>query len=314
MNHLERALDNQNQWWKYLVIIVGGFAAANIIGAIPIIIVMTLAYTKGNVTLNPDNPTNFSALGISPNFSLALLVFPFIIGLITVILLLKPLHRRSFQEVINGTGSIRWNRFFTGALIWIVMMAVYLIIFYLIDPENFQFSFNVHSFVALVIISALLLPFQTTYEELVFRGYLAQGLAAWTRSRWMALIIPALLFGLLHSFNPEVKEFGFWLTMPQYWLFGLFFGLLTILDDGIELAMGVHAANNVFTSIMVTHKSSVLQTPALFTQHKVEPLYDTLFFVLLSIVFVAILAKKYHWNFAVLNMKVKKEGAEEFKI
>lgn len=313
MNHLERAIDNQNQWWKYLVILVGGFAAANIIGAIPIIIVMALAYTKGNVTLNPDNPTDFSALGISPNFSLVLLLFPFIVGLITVILMLKPLHKRSFQEVINGTSRIRWNRFFSGAIIWIIIMAIYLILMYTFDPQNFHFSFNLNSFIALIIISVLLIPFQTTYEELVFRGYLAQGIGAWTRSRWMVIIIPALLFGLMHSFNPEVKEFGFWLTMPQYWLFGLFFGLLTILDDGIELAMGVHAANNVFTSIMVTHKSSVLQTPALLTQQRVDILYDTVFFVLLSAVFIAILAKKYHWNFAVLNMRVQKDSSVEIE-
>jgi membrane protease YdiL (CAAX protease family) len=177
----------------------------------------------------------------------------------------------------------------------------------LLVPNNFQIQFNPASFFVLVAISLLLIPFQTTYEELFFRGYLAQGVAAWTRNRWMVLIIPSFIFGLLHVFNPEVKEFGFWLTMPQYWLFGLFFGLVSILDDGIELAMGVHAANNIFASVMVTHSSSVLQTDALFSQQKVNPLHETLSFILIGIVFIFLLSRKYNWNFGVMRMTVVKE-------
>ena len=52
--------------------------------------------------------------------------------------------------------------------------------------------------------------------------------------------------------------------MPQYIVFGLIFGIITILDDGIEAAMGAHAANNIFLCIMVTNESSALQTPALY--------------------------------------------------
>ena len=81
----------------------------------------------------------------------------------------------------------------------------------------------------------------------------------------------SILFGLMHALNPEVKEFGFFTMMPQYILFGLIFGIITILDDGIEAAMGAHAANNIFLSIMVTNSSSALQTPALYEQQNIYP-------------------------------------------
>lgn len=308
MRHLERALDNQNEWWKYLVVFIITFIATNVIGAIPLFVVLTAkAMSNGPVTPNPQNIADFSAYGVSPNMSLVLLMFPFLVGLFTLILLFKPFHKRNYKEVINGTKTIRWNRFFTGAFVWVVLMGIYLAVYYFLDPGNFQVNFHPETFLILICISLLLIPFQTTYEELSFRGYLAQGIAAWTRNRWMVLIIPALLFGLLHAFNPEVSEFGFWLTMPQYWLFGLFFGLITILDDGIEIAMGVHAANNIFTSVMVTHSASVLQTPALLLQKKVDPLHEIVFFALISIVFIFILNRKYNWNFGTLLLKVKKE-------
>ena len=66
-----------------------------------------------------------------------------------------------------------------------------------------------------------------------------QGIGAWTKSRWFTLILTSVMFGLMHSFNPEIKAYGFWLTMPQYILFGLLFGIITVLDDGIELALPV---------------------------------------------------------------------------
>lgn len=84
-------------------------------------------------------------------------------------------------------------------------------------------------------------------------------------------MIPAVIFALIHSFNPKVKEFGFWTSMPGYLTFGLVFGIASVLDDGIEVAIGAHSINNVLSSIFVTSKSSVLQTPALLLQKEVEP-------------------------------------------
>ena len=70
----------------------------------------------------------------------------------------------------------------------------------------------------------------------------------------------------MHVMNPEIKEFGFLTMMPQYISFGLLFGIISVLDNGIELAIGAHAANNIFLSIFVTQKSSTLQTVAMFEQ------------------------------------------------
>ncbi len=308
MKHLERALDGQNPWWKYLVVFIITFIATNLIGAIPLGIVMVVkSLGNGNLAPNPDNVADLSAYGIPSNQGLILLLFPFLVGLITLIVLLKPFHKRTYKEVINGTNRLRWSRFFTGAVVWFVLMGIYLAVNYFLVPDNFQIQFNPASLLALVAISLLLIPFQTTYEELFFRGYLAQGVAAWTLNRWMVLIIPSFIFGLMHVFNPEVKEFGFWLTMPQYWLFGLFFGLISILDDGIEIAMGVHAANNIFASVMVTHSSSVLQTDALLIQKQVDPLHETLYFILISIVFILLLNRRYNWNFNIMQVKIRKE-------
>ncbi len=312
MNHLERALDQQNQFWKYLVNIVAAFVASNLIGAIPLVSVIAYKTAKsaGTIQPNPHNLADLSVYGISPNLGLFLMILPFVLGLLMMIYLLQPLHNRSFAEVVNGTKKIRWNRFFYAAGIWTVLMFVYLIVDYSIDPSNYIFQFDLSSFIVLMFISLLLIPFQTTFEELMFRGYLGQAIAAWTKNRWLVILIPAILFALLHSANPEVKEFGFWSVMPQYLIFGLIFGLITILSDGIELSMGIHAANNIFLSLFTTNSSSVLQTPAVFNQQIIHPTKETLILTALGIIMVILLTKKYKFDFSVLNKKIEKEVEE----
>jgi uncharacterized protein len=40
--------------------------------------------------------------------------------------------------------------------------------------------------------------------------------------------------------------------MPQYVFFGIVFAVLTMIDDGIEIAIGAHAANNIFLSVLTS--------------------------------------------------------------
>lgn len=309
MRFLERALRGPNEWWKYLLLPIIAFAIANTIGAIPLVIAIVIGMAKGG-EINPDNMADLSGLGFDGNTSLFLMMFPFIIGIIGFILILKPLHQRGVKEVINGTQNIRWNRFFYSAAVWAIISGLMLFLDYSMNPEHYELNLNWSLFLPLIVISLLIIPFQTSFEELIFRGYLAQGIARWTRNRWLVVLLPAIVFGLLHMFNPEVKEYGFWLAMPQYIIMGLMFGLMAVLDDGIETSMGAHAANNIFIAIFVTAKASALQTPALFVNNHVDPKKDLIMMTLAAVVIIAILAKKYKWNFAVLNQRVEGDKVE----
>lgn len=312
MKHLERALDGQNEFWKYLVNFIASFFGGSMIGSIPLIAIIAIKTieSKGAIAPNPTNAMDFSVYGISSNLGLILLLLPFALGLLMAILLMRPLHKRTFAEVVNGTKSIRWKRAFTGFAIWLAIMAIYFIVDYAIDPANYVLQFDLAAFLPLLLITVLLIPLQTTFEELIFRGYFGQAIGAWTKSRWLVMIIPAILFGLMHIANPEIKEYGFWATMPQYVMFGLVFGLITVLDDGIEVSMGLHAANNIFASLMITNKASALQTQAVFNQQTVNPNKETLALLVISIVFVIILKYIYKWDFKVLNKKVEVESSE----
>ena len=298
MNHLESTFTGKNNFWRYIVMIAVILIVANTIGAIPLIIALVFKSASNPEILSQiaANPNDFSVLGLDPNVGLIMMLFPSIAGLLAFILLVKPLNNRTFKMTINGTGKIRWNRFFISASVWLILSALYLFFYLKLDPSNFTINNRTASLITLSVISVLFIPFQAAFEEVLFRGYLMQGFAALLRNRWFPLIMTSVLFGLLHAFNPEVKEFGFLTMMPQYIVFGLIFGIITILDDGIEAAMGAHAANNIFLCIMVTNKSSALQTPALYQQYNIHPWTEFSGLLISGIVFIIILKIIFRWD------------------
>ncbi len=310
MKHLERALDGQNQFWKYIVLFLVAFIGGQMIGSIPLISVMIYKIlASGNIKqITPENIMDFSAYGINTNLGLALMLLSFAGIFLIFALLIKPFHKRTLVETINGRNRIRKGRIGMGILVWGIILSINLIITLLTAKEGeIEMQFNLAAFIPLLLIVLILLPVQTSIEEILFRGYLTQGIAVRTKSRWIALIIVSLLFGLMHIANPEVKEFGFWLVMPQYVTMGLLLGLVSILDDGIEIAMGIHFINNAFTALFTTYSSSILQTDAVFKFNKINPELDMLFLSIAATIAVFVFAKIYKWNFGILNKKVEVE-------
>lgn len=298
MNHIEASFTGKNNFWRYLVMVVVVLVVSNTIGAIPLVIALLVKSFSNPDVFNQiaSNPNNLSLAGIDPVAGFVYMIVPFIAGLAAFILLVKPLNGRSLRAVINGTGSIRWNKFFISAFIWLILSAIYLFFYLKLDPSNFKLNNTSGSILGLALISLFLIPFQAAFEEVLFRGYLMQGFANVVRSRWFPLVMTSVFFGLMHAFNPEVKQFGFFTMIPQYIGFGLIFGIITIMDDGIEAAMGAHAANNVFLCIMVTNESSALQTPALYEQAVIHPWTEFGALIFTGIIFILVLKMIFRWD------------------
>jgi membrane protease YdiL (CAAX protease family) len=240
------------------------------------------------------------------------MLFPFIAGLAAFVLLFKPLHSRAFMSVINGTSRMRWNRFFVSMLIWGILSVIYFLVYLKMDPENFSLVNTGTTVIILTVVSLIFIPFQAALEEVLFRGYLMQGFSLIVDRRWFPLITTSLFFALLHGVNPEVKEYGFLTMMPQYILFGLIFGIITIMDDGVEVAIGAHAANNIFLCITVTNKSSALQTAAIYEQLKINPWMEFAGLLVSGIIFILILKVIFKWqDFSLLSGRVEKSPVSD---
>jgi hypothetical protein len=119
----------------------------------------------------------------------------------------------------------------------------------------------------------IITPLQTTAEELFFRGYLVQAGSLISRN-WIFLSIwSGVLFALPHFTNPEVAA-NTGLVLLTFFVLGAFLTWISLKDGTIELAIGVHAANNLMAGLLVTFPESVLPTPAILTTTHFDPLFS----------------------------------------
>ena len=305
MNHLEVGLSNKNQWYKPIAIFSAVFATYLLGSIIGLIIYVVITGDISNL-ISLDIP--FIPLLFVGAFMPFLGLFPI------TILLIKVFYKRSFQMVINGTKAIRWSRVFFGMLVWGQLIIVQILLAYFIDPDNFIITFQWKSFIPILLVSIIIFSIQSSFEEFFFRGYLAQVFAGWFKSRWIAIIIPSILFGLIHSANPEVPAYGFFPMMIQYIGIGFIFALVSTFDDGIELAVGAHIINNILSASFVSFGASALEnTSAIFyiKDMGAQTIFSALFSVFIpGAIFMFILTLKYKWK--IFSNKIKSE--EEIKV
>ncbi len=151
----------------------------------------------------------------------------------------------------------------------------------------------------------ILIPFQTSTEEYIFRGYLMQGFGNLAKNKWFPLVMTSIIFGGMHIANPEVSKLGY-IIMVYYIGTGLFLGIITLMDDGMELALGFHAANNLVSALLISSDWSALQTHSLYKDVS-DPSagFDVLLpiFIIFPLILL-IFSKKYNWT----NWKEKLTG------
>lgn len=199
---------------------------------------------------------------MNSNFSLLtnLTTFAFFLGLLFIFI--KFLHKRSITSLITSRKNTDWKRVFFAFGFWFLISTSMLAFGYFSAPENYEWNFDLYPFVGLVIISLIFLPLQTSFEELLFRGYLMQEIGVLVKNRWFPLIFTSILFGLMHSFNPEVEKLGY-IVMVYYIGTGFLLAIMTLMDEGTELALGFHAANNIVAAVFITTNWTVFQTEAM---------------------------------------------------
>ena len=109
MKFLESSFLGKNEFWRYIVVLVIMYIIIQVVGAIPMLAYM-FSESKGD-------PGAMAEIATSYNFgeyTLEIMVFPFIVGLLALVYLIPGFHKRPFKTVINGGKKFRWKNFFYG--------------------------------------------------------------------------------------------------------------------------------------------------------------------------------------------------------
>ncbi len=241
---------------------------------------------------NPD----FSILHIDKNIGFFLILIFFVFALLALYIGVRFIHKRNFMTLISPSGRFDWKRYLWSAISWFGLLLLVELAMYFYEPSNYIFRSPSLSFILLLLISVIILPIQTAFEEIFTRGYLLQSVAFNTRSVFIGFLVSVFVFAMMHGFNPETFKYGFWMMMSYYFSAAILLGLIVVFDRRLELAIGVHTATNMFGALLVSYKGAALQTDSIFLTNEINPLVLAIEIVVLGIFFLFISYKKYKWD------------------
>ena len=265
----------------------------NFFGQIPLLAVLSNSLLETDIETNPINILNI----LDKNLAFFLILFPFLISFIAFFFVVKKIHLQSFTSVTTSRKNIDIKKISFGFKYWSLLSISIFLFELIISPDDYIYNFNFFPFLIMTLIALTLIPFQSALEELIFRGYLMQGFSKMLKNRYLPLIITSFIFGFLHFFNPEVDKLGNGI-MFYYVGTGFFFGIITLMDEGTELAVGLHIANNLITALLVTADWTAFQTESLYIDISEPSLGIELFIYLVIIYPITLLyfSKKFNWS------------------
>jgi membrane protease YdiL (CAAX protease family) len=272
MDYQDAARLGRNEWWRY-VLGVGLIVLATLfVGGVPLAVAVIYVTADGKPATD-FNRANGALIGVNPALSLAVTLFPFVVAVCAILIVARLIHGRPAASLVAPGRPIRWGRAARGFAAWFVVGAVISLVEANLFPGRYSLTLDPGRLLPFAVVAVLLFPIQSSSEELFFRGYLLQGLALLTRSRLLLVVVTGLIFAGLHIENPEVGA-EFWLVMGFYFVFGVALALITLRDNGLELALGIHAANNLFTALIANFKGSAVESPSIFTASGFTPWYS----------------------------------------
>lgn len=189
----------------------------------------------------------------------------FLLVHLSLFVTLRLVHGRGWHTLFGRPPWRKWRHFWLGLATALVLaltpgllgMLIEGLVAFIgaIEPaEGVEEGLRqIRSFEAWLPWAMIALPFilvQSSAEELVFRGYLLQQLAARFRSPWVWAVIPSLFFGLLH-YNPAILGMLTWLHVAVAFVGGMILALVTARLGSPLAAIGLHFAHNAVGLLFV---------------------------------------------------------------
>ena len=251
-------------------------------------------FLPNEINTNSEGFDIFSSL--DKNLLLFLLLLPSVFSFLGLWFVVKQIHFRSLISIITSREKIDFKRFKFAFILWSIISVSIFSFEILLNPTDYELNFNYSKFLVLFLISIIMIPIQSLLEELIFRGYLMQGFSVFFKNRIMPLLTTSIIFGFLHILNPEIQKIGYGLLI-YYVGTGLFFGIVTLMDEGVELSSGFHVSNNLVASLLVTADWTAFETYSVF-KFTGNPYFSKEVLLYVFIIYPLIiffLSKKYKW-------------------
>lgn len=253
---LVRPARARSEIWRLIVGLFTIFAVSILLGIVLRSVLNLLAPGLLRAAAEPS-----AAQGSTPG-TLLLLLFSFGLIIISTFVTARRLQHRNPVGIL-GAPSLALRQF------WAVFKAlvVLLIVVSILPPYDMGAPLvpNLDPLVWAMLLplslSAILV--QVASEEILFRGYIQQSLAARFSSPLIWMVVPSALFGFGH-YLPEEAGDNAWMIALWATVFGVLMADLTARAGTLGPAIAVHMVNNV-TAILIVSVPDSLNGLALAT-------------------------------------------------
>jgi membrane protease YdiL (CAAX protease family) len=283
--YLDLARKGKNEWWRFILAVALILVLWQILGAIPSVFLLIWVLADGNPQTGISPSAQF--VGVDPLLGFSVTLIASVLFLVGIFLAIRFIHNRPFRTLVTPAPTIAWGRFFQGFLVWLVLLGLMSMLEALLFPGRYVLTLDLHRYIPFVFLALVLIPIQTSAEELFFRGYILQGVGLHVRNIWILSAISGFIFMLPHFLNPEARV-NYGLMGFYYFFIGAVMAFVTLRDGRLELALGLHASNNLFTALFANYTVTVMPTPSLFTISTLDVVYSVSAAVLGLIAFVII--------------------------
>ena len=309
--YLNAVYQGKNDWWRYLLALGLILFSWLVVGSIPVFLLS--AYLIWDA--NPETGITVTGFfGVDPLLAFIVTISGFVLFFLALFLAIRFIHRRPFRSLVTPGQRIDWKRLAYGFIFWFIIVSLGSVFEVILYPERYVVSFNLEHFIIFFLFAIVLIPIQAACEELFFRGYLMQSIGLRLRGILVLPLISGVIFGGLHFWNPEMAaSHSSWLLGLSYLLIGFFAALITLLDGGLELALGLHIANNLYTSLVANYTVSALPSESIFQINTIDPFFGLVSLIIGLAIFYILAFMIFPNEKATLPSSTEKLGAETGK-
>lgn len=270
---LENAKLGRSNWWLYLagwLVAVVPNTILSIILYVGILMAAGFDPVKHSI---PDDARGFRDLGFDPLIAYVAMNATFLLWIALLWIIVRFFHGRPFRTLMTSRPRFDFGRLETGFWIWLGVSLIGGGVTIVVFQQDFAVNLQLKRFFSALPFILLCTPLQCLAEELAFRGYALQTCSLFTRNIWVLAIINMFIFAVPHMANPEVQVAPLPVFL-SYALIGFVLAIITLKTNGIEMAVGIHTANNLFCAAVLNYTVTPLFTPSIVLGNKIHPWFD----------------------------------------
>lgn len=305
MDFISQAYNYKHDWWRYLLAIALSVALSLVLPALFAVLVVVVCGVADNVDFAA---ALFHAIGSGtlPAWQECIfLLSGHCFFILSLLFAFRKIHKGRTICLISSFTKIRWSRIGVGIIIYMLFSLLAELLMF--DKEVVEYVFDAKEFFPYLAVLLLMLPIQVTAEEIFNRSYLGQMFAVMFKYPIVSVLLTSAIFAPLHYGDMQSTE-SYGVLFADIFVIGITYAIIMVLDDGIELCIGMHYINNLIGLILIKHDglSGIFRYSEGFKIGYSQVLLDLLIYTIVLLIFTKI----YHWDWRRLFKKIEKPEME----